>query len=58
MKITKKQFQQKMVAVDFCWWLMENCELIQDSKTGKNALWRFEGDDYTLDALYNIHKAL
>jgi hypothetical protein len=58
MGLNKKQYQQKVAAIDFADWLMQNCELIQDAKTGKNILWRFEGDDYTLEKLYNIHKVL
>ncbi len=54
----KQQYQQKVASIDFADWLMQNCELIQDAKTGKNILWRFEGDDYTLEKLYNIHKVL
>lgn len=58
MRVNKKQYQQKVAAIDFADWLMKNCELIKDLETEENALWRFDGEDYTLEQLYNFHKVL
>ena len=47
-KIMEKQTR------DFVYWLMDNCELIKDSETDENELWRYESEDYSVDGLFEI----
>jgi len=41
---------------EFIYWLMDNCQLITDEDTGKNVLWRYESEDYSVDKLFEIYK--
>ena len=41
---------------EFIFWLMDNCQLIQDEKTEENILWRYEGEDYSVDGLFEQFK--
>lgn len=44
----------KQTAVEFVYWLMDNCELIKDEETDENELWRYESEDYSVDGLFEI----
>lgn len=49
---------KKITPIRFVYWLMENCELIVDQETEENVLWRFAGEDYTVQCLYNIYEQI
>ena len=43
---------------EFIYWLMDNCELITDSETQKNVLWRYNSEDYTVEGLFEVYRDL
>lgn len=47
--------QQKNFAIDFVYWLMDNCELISTEEE-ENVLWRYDSEDYIVDTLLKIFK--
>lgn len=37
---------------EFVYWLMDNCELAEDS-----SLWRYESEEYSVDGIFEVYKA-
>jgi len=50
---SKKEVDTESDAVLFSYWLMENCELEED-----NALWSYDGEDYSNEKLYTIWSSI
>jgi hypothetical protein len=46
--------EPKQEKIDFVYWLMDNCQLITDSETQENVLWRYDSEDYTVEGLFKV----